>query len=59
MSIHYILGGVTRVAKGGRLKTCWCRPTRVRIPDPAFETCSNENKSFLRWIKTKLYGWTF
>jgi hypothetical protein len=27
--------GVPELAKGDRLRTCWRRPTRVRIPAPA------------------------
>ena len=29
------IAGVPELAKGDRLRTCWRRPTRVRIPAPA------------------------
>ena len=30
-----LYAGVPELAKGDRLRTCWYRPTRVRIPAPA------------------------
>ena len=34
------IAGVPELAKGDRLRTCWHRPTRVRIPAPAFLSSS-------------------
>ena len=41
--------GVPELAKGDRLRTCWRRPTRVRIPAPASE--------FLMVIFIHVLGW--
>ena len=35
MRQNILYAGVPELAKGDRLRTCWCRPTRVRIPAPA------------------------
>ena len=40
--------GVPELAKGDRLRTCWRRPTRVRIPAPALNhDGSNYYKYFM------------
>ena len=42
------IAGVPELAKGDRLRTCWRRPTRVRIPAPALNhDGSNYNKYFM------------
>lgn len=48
--------GVPELAKGDRLRTCWRRPTRVRIPAPALNTNNYIKHNVPGWGRWLSYG---